>query len=292
MRPVVYALSAALITALAPDAHAVTIIDTFGAGDTIGSGDFIPHESTARDLDWAMGFSVEGTDVQLEIIELGLSLFNRCGVSEMDPCPNEFQVQILTDAGGVPSSTVLDSISVSGGLSDVRGSIVSVASASNPVLYAGSSYWVAVSASTPGGAESFLMWYEGVNTLNTDPRAHRTDLAPWSDEQVSESLNAAYRLTGTDSELAQCEADLDDALEALGQCEEDLAAALADPRDEDGDGEGDPTDTCPGTAVSEPVDGDGCSVSQFCALVDVNPGRGRAACNNSDWMNDEPLGNP
>ena len=87
--------------------------------------------------------------------------------------------------------------------------------------------------------------------------------------------------------LGICEADLDEALETLGQCEEDLAAALAD---EDGDGEGDATDACADTPASAAVDSDGCSQDQFCALIDVSTGRGRRACRLSDWRNDEPVG--
>jgi hypothetical protein len=58
--------------------------------------------------------------------------------------------------------------------------------------------------------------------------------------------------------------------------------------DADGDGEDASTDRCPSTSPSSPVDADGCSLDQFCAGVPPSP----ALCNASDWLDDEPLGNP
>lgn len=61
--------------------------------------------------------------------------------------------------------------------------------------------------------------------------------------------------------------------------------------DADGDGEASPTDACPGTPEGVAVDAAGCSLRQFCRAIDGR-GRGAAVCNNSDWKNDEALGNP
>ena len=55
--------------------------------------------------------------------------------------------------------------------------------------------------------------------------------------------------------------------------------------DQDGDGEADATDRCPGTSPGEPVDDAGCSHAQFCAGFDLD----RRACKRADWKNDEPL---
>ena len=87
------------------------------------------------------------------------------------------------------------------------------------------------------------------------------------------------------NDLAQCHQDLDQALDDLDECR-----ATPSFLDEDGDGEHDTTDSCPGT-LSGPVDGVGCSLGQFCASFEVSTGRGRASCQNADWQNDEPLGN-
>jgi hypothetical protein len=86
----------------------------------------------------------------------------------------------------------------------------------------------------------------------------------------------------------------------LAQCEADLAECLATTpaADEDGDGEADSTDRCPGTPANAEVDGNGCSQEQFCRDVTTGVmGRGSAlyraflACPRSDWQNDEPLSN-
>ena len=84
-------------------------------------------------------------------------------------------------------------------------------------------------------------------------------------------------------ELAQCQADLEQALAQLDQC-------LLDPTipDEDDDGIPDWLDACPSTAPSAEVDQGGCSLAQFCALTDPTTKIGRRVCKRSDWKNDEP----
>jgi hypothetical protein len=66
-------------------------------------------------------------------------------------------------------------------------------------------------------------------------------------------------------------------------------AGSCDVADSDGDGEADPTDLCPETPIGVGVDGNGCSLSQFCSNIDVSTKYGRKVCRRSDWMNDEPL---
>jgi hypothetical protein len=51
--------------------------------------------------------------------------------------------------------------------------------------------------------------------------------------------------------------------------------------DADGDGESDLTDRCPASS-SAPVDEEGCSIEQFCALEST------ATCRRADFANDEP----
>lgn len=60
------------------------------------------------------------------------------------------------------------------------------------------------------------------------------------------------------------------------------------PPDADGDGEVDATDRCPGTPAGAEVDGDGCSLLQFCALFDATTRDGARRCRKADWANDEP----
>jgi cysteine-rich repeat protein len=74
-------------------------------------------------------------------------------------------------------------------------------------------------------------------------------------------------------------------------CEESSDICLASPgcADQDGDGEVDATDACPGTALGAEVDHAGCSLVQFCSAIDATTRRGQQMCAKSDWRNDEPL---
>jgi hypothetical protein len=57
--------------------------------------------------------------------------------------------------------------------------------------------------------------------------------------------------------------------------------------DQDGDGEPDPTDRCPGTPSGVPVDDAGCSHDQFCTMIDVSADHG-VRCAHADWRGDSP----
>ena len=58
--------------------------------------------------------------------------------------------------------------------------------------------------------------------------------------------------------------------------------------DSDGDGEANSTDACPGTPPGAEVDGDGCSIQQFCAKYNGQVSQ----CMFADFKNDEPVGSP
>lgn len=60
-------------------------------------------------------------------------------------------------------------------------------------------------------------------------------------------------------------------------------------KDVDEDGEFDLKDTCPNTPLGQPVDGNGCSQSQFCRSINMSTAQGAALCKMSDWKNDDPL---
>jgi YVTN family beta-propeller protein len=59
--------------------------------------------------------------------------------------------------------------------------------------------------------------------------------------------------------------------------------------DADADGESDVTDRCPATLIGDVIDSDGCSLSQFCAMLNATTRDGARACKKADWQNDEPL---
>lgn len=82
------------------------------------------------------------------------------------------------------------------------------------------------------------------------------------------------------AQLASAQAAAQEAQAALGVC---LARRFFE--DADADGEEDSRDLCPDTASGEAVDGDGCSLAQFCA----NAGPWRLVCARADWRNDESL---
>jgi len=88
-----------------------------------------------------------------------------------------------------------------------------------------------------------------------------------------------------DHEKAQCFIDRDDTLAELEECRSHSTIS-----DTDSDGESDATDRCPETFSELAVDGNGCSIDQFCGGFDVSTSQGRASCNNADWGNDQPLG--
>jgi hypothetical protein len=57
--------------------------------------------------------------------------------------------------------------------------------------------------------------------------------------------------------------------------------------DQDGDGEPDASDACPGTEAATDVDAAGCSRAQFCSAID--PATTRASlCGRADWRGDSP----
>jgi hypothetical protein len=106
-------------------------------------------------------------------------------------------------------------------------------------------------------------------------------------------VSGQYQLTVAtypDVQLAQCEAGSATQLAAcnasLDTAQADLAAATADA---DGDGVRDRDDACAGTPGGAPVDGSGCSQSQFCGAIDVSGKSGRKLCPKADWQNDEPV---
>ncbi len=79
-----------------------------------------------------------------------------------------------------------------------------------------------------------------------------------------------------------------DQADNVAQCIEDTASLLALTRDDDGDGEANPTDRCPTTPTGAAVDQAGCSLDEFCGAVTVRDAASAARCERSDWRGDEP----
>jgi hypothetical protein len=66
---------------------------------------------------------------------------------------------------------------------------------------------------------------------------------------------------------------------------EELDELLDDP---DGDGLIAMADDCPGTRPGAAVDEFGCSIEEFCSMIDPTIVSGPALCSHADWKNDEP----
>jgi hypothetical protein len=84
----------------------------------------------------------------------------------------------------------------------------------------------------------------------------------------------------SEGEWAQCQADQAEVAVERAACE-------AEPRfvDADADGVHDATDRCEVTPFGAPIDEEGCSQSQFCAVQ-------IASCERAVWRNDEPREKP
>ena len=105
----------------------------------------------------------------------------------------------------------------------------------------------------------------GIPFLTDDPTTPEPDDANVSPVTSTTGADCADRVD-----------DLGDAIDAL----------IGDPDDDAVIGA---RDDCAGTAAGIPVDSRGCTQADFCGTFDVSSGPGRAACNNADWGNDEPL---
>ncbi len=106
------------------------------------------------------------------------------------------------------------------------------------------------------------------------------------DEANSDQLDRDFDFVGD-----ACDPFPDDRDNEQAECEADLLLCQISPVfvDTDGDGEDDSTDSCPATPAAQEVDGDGCSLDQFCGLVDASDRTGSRVCKKSDWKNDEPI---
>lgn len=148
----------------------------------------------------------------------------------------------------------------------------------------------------PLGAAGLTLLGHAVATAPGEPVSRTFTLTPSSNGRYTVLIGALggvagrYRLEITpeshDDELAQCRAELAEALTARQAAEAALATATAD---DDGDGRHNRDDACAGTAAGAVVDASGCSLEQFCGGIDVSSRAGQKQCRRADWRNDEPL---
>jgi hypothetical protein len=197
----------------------------------------------------------------------------------------------------------------SGIVADSASGVVYILKSSALEIYDLSGFYLVDTLSIPeirGFTQDLVQWGEGAVAFRTDEgQVFLVDTSPpdADDDGVGDAVDNCPATPNPDqfdsdddglgdacdpfpgnanNELAQCEVDFNDVYAELNEC---LATPVFSDADEDG--EHDETDSCPVTPAGELVDDAGCSIAEFC---------GRqvrlAACNQSDWTNDEPLGNP
>ena len=169
--------------------QAGVIFSTFGPGDSHSTGFSFdvtsPPANGSTDRDEAMGFSVQGVnDFTLTSIELAvINSFSNNGGTLMD-------VYLMSDVAGEPGS-VIESFQL-----DLPaaffGGILTASSLLNPILQAGSEYWLVASATEPN---SFLGWYFDNNgfTEPEGPSLVRVNNGEW---QVHTFGRGAFRVNG------------------------------------------------------------------------------------------------
>ncbi len=190
--PVIVAVTSMLL-AIASAATGTTLFDNFGPGnqyhpDFYNSVDYQPSAppfGDERDIDGALAFAPLGGDYELTSIVLPLSI--RGGDNEVD-------IRIMTDAGGEPGTT-LEYWHVSGQASAYPGVFapITVSSAIKPVLTAGETYWVFVSASGP--TDTLLDWHHNT-TGYVGLGAHRTLINGSGSWSVSSNHMTTMRVSG------------------------------------------------------------------------------------------------
>jgi hypothetical protein len=163
-------------------ASILTIFNDLGAGQS--------HLSTGYSLGQTYNFT-QGVRivpaVTSELYEIDLAL------GYMYAAPNDVIVTLLTDESGKPGSTILEQFTITGlAPNSSGGSVKTVQSTRNPLLLAGTAYWL--SAANAAGSSGYVRWYlansgSGImdNTYN----------GPWQTPQVR-SL-PALEILGTDA---------------------------------------------------------------------------------------------
>ncbi len=109
---------------------------------------------------------------------------------------NLYDVSLATDSAGLPG-TILETISLNGVVSTSTPTLVTATSSLEPVLEAGSSYWLIVSAPDAGTQGGFA-----INSIGDLPNNNfafsntNTPLGPWTLDNIGEN-RPAFQIDGT-----------------------------------------------------------------------------------------------
>ena len=157
--------------------------------------------------------------------------------------------------------------------------------------------------SDKGALQSDLLACEDDNTqlenqlsacesANADLQTANDNLTAANDTLTTEKRQLQRLLNGcqsTNAILLTLNQELGEANEALTTENQILQSLVAD---DDADGVYNDFDTCPDTEPAAAVDATGCSLPQFCEAIDFRLLDPWVICAASDWMADEPLGQP
>ena len=170
-------------------ARAGIVFSNLGTNDSYGPTQYYITGPNSPDygVDQAAMFTISGTsDFTFTAAELPLKYSS--GVNAVD-------IVLLPDVNGLPGSTPLETILVTN--ISFSTSLVTATSAINPVLYAGSTYWLAVMAPN----DAMIVW-QGNNTGdngNGTNLAFRVDVGSGYGGWISESSDSprpAFQIDG------------------------------------------------------------------------------------------------
>ena len=114
------------------------IYTNFGPGMAYTDGNGVGVSNGAVEASVAESFTVSGSNYDLSSIEFVAS-------TTTPNASNSVTISIYADSGGVPAATALESLTLTGQLAPFDGSlspVLTVTSVTQPLLTAGSQYWV------------------------------------------------------------------------------------------------------------------------------------------------------
>ncbi len=187
-------LAGLFMSLLSGSASAVVIFESLPAGNTFDPPHFVSIDddigAAPVDLDWAFKWTA-GITAVVTGIDAALSLGDAFGaVAE-----NTVTVRLHADNAGLPG-VVIDTYTFAPLTSEtVGGAVESGASSSNPLLTAGTMYWISHSAGIDGNGQysqvGFHLNDQGASGANAD----RTDNGGWVLNSANGTL-PAFRVSG------------------------------------------------------------------------------------------------
>lgn len=142
LRSVAFLFASVLAGAVLPSRAGIVVYDTFGPGDSyLGGGWSILGAGVSFGPQSVAASFTPGVSGNLEAVTL--ATFHSFGTDSM-------LVQVIEDSGGLPNGSILESFSA-----PLSGGVHLLNSVGNPLLSAGTTYWVAV---LPGASDSNGAW--------------------------------------------------------------------------------------------------------------------------------------